>query len=201
MTRIALTFDSRRQMRNETNQRLVHDHAELNKRLGELIAALSTHDIRAIHARLDLFWAHLGVHIRAEHLHLFPAIVSALSEAGEDHAGDKPTLLQAQNAIAELRRDHDFFMHELSSAIAVMRELSTIAVQRVPEERLDDVRTRIIALADRLSVHNRLEENGVYLWTRTLLSEAGQSALVAGVIRELANMPPRFAQTPVTQPD
>lgn len=183
-------------MRNETNQRLVHDHAELDKLLGELITALSARDIRAIHARLDLFWAHLGVHIRAEHLHLFPAIVSALSEAGEDRAGDKPTLLQAQNAIAELRRDHDFFMHELSSAIAVMRELSTISAQQVPEERLADVRTRIIAVEGRLSVHNRLEENGVYLWTQILLSKAEQSALAAGVIRELANMPPRFAPKP-----
>lgn len=172
--------------------RLAKDHADLDELLGELRTALDGGDIAHSHARLDLFWARLGMHIRAEHLHLFPAILRALSETHKSDAGNTPSLSQAQNAIAELRRDHDFFMHELSRAIASMRDLLTTINQQVAARELEDVRARVNAVGQRLVAHNTLEESQVYLWTGRLLSEAEQAALAARVHEELENMPPRF---------
>lgn len=171
---------------------LAHDHADLDKLLGELRTALDAGDIARSHARLDLFWARLGMHIRAEHLQLFPVILLAVGETREGDVGNSPSLSQAQNAIEELRRDHNFFMHELSRAIASMRDLLTITDQQVAAQELEEVRARIIAVSERLAVHNRLEEDQVYLWTGSLLSEAQQSELEARVHNELGNMPPRF---------
>ena len=101
------------------NQRLAHDHAELGNLLGEVNAALDAKVIARSHASLDRFWARLAVHIRAEHLRLFPAVLDALSGSRENI----PSADEALNAIEELRRDHDFFMHELSVATARQGDL------------------------------------------------------------------------------
>lgn len=106
-------------------ERLARDHASLDRLLDELRAALDAGDITRSHERLDLFWARLAVHIRAEHLQLFPAVLNALTENKESDVSKTSFLSQAQHTIDELRRDHDFFMHELSRAIIVMRELLT----------------------------------------------------------------------------
>ena len=102
------------------NQRLESDHEDLHTLLDELYAALEGSDVRDIYQRLDLFWARLAIHIRAEHLHLFPAVLHALS--GPEDVAQAPSLAQAQNTIEELRRDHDFFMHELGRSIVAMRD-------------------------------------------------------------------------------
>ncbi len=46
---------------------------------GKLKSALHAGDVEASHTGLDLFWARLAVHIRAEHLQLFPAIIDRLT--------------------------------------------------------------------------------------------------------------------------
>ena len=51
-----------------------------------------------------------AVHIRAEHLRLFPAVLSAT----RDDAG---LYAEVESAVAALRRDHDFFMRELAAAV------------------------------------------------------------------------------------
>lgn len=175
------------------NERLARDHADLGKSLDELCAALEAGDIAGSHERLDLFWARLAVHIRAEHLHLFPAILNALTEDEEAEVGKTSFLPQAQNTIDELRRDHDFFMHELSRAITLLRELLTTSNHGLVETPLEDARARVVAVEKRLVTHNRLEEAGVYLWTGRLLNQSQQSALEERISEELANMPPRFA--------
>ena len=63
------------------SERLAHDHAELGKLLGEVKAALDNKDVARTNASLDLFWARLAIHIRAEHLHVFPALVDAFSRS------------------------------------------------------------------------------------------------------------------------
>ncbi len=53
---------------------LTGDHLELDALLAELFLAFRDGDVELIYQRLDIFWARLVMHIRAEHLHLFPAI-------------------------------------------------------------------------------------------------------------------------------
>lgn len=172
---------------------LVHDHAELGDLLAELRASLEAREVARSHAALDLFWARLAIHIRAEHLHLFPAILHALSGSLISVIEGSPSLNDAQNAIESLRRDHDFFMHELSRSIILVRESVTIADQQVAARELEAVRARVAAVAARLENHNRVEERGIYLWIGSLLSEAEQGALAGRIQEELAKMPPRFA--------
>src|SRR5829696_43479 len=101
---------------------LIDDHAALDTVLKQLQIALQRRDVETAYAKLDLFWARLAVHIRAEHLHLFPAVL--------DSAG-----IGAQTIVALLRNDHEFFMHELGRAVESMRTLLTVSEQRVIEER------------------------------------------------------------------
>lgn len=58
---------------------LANDHVALDQLLKQLQAALNDGDVKACYARLDLFWAKLAVHIRAEHLHLFPRVLQAVT--------------------------------------------------------------------------------------------------------------------------
>lgn len=185
-------------MRSKDDERLTHDHAELSDLLGELMAALDSDDIARSHAVMDLFWARLAIHIRAEHLHLFPAITHVASRKLNECGSDIPQPGEVQTTIEELREDHDFFMRELARAVTIMRSLLASPGGRVAT-RLADVRTRITAVQARLAKHNEIEENGIYLWTRCLLNEAEQAALVAGVRKELENMPPRFTAEALPQ--
>ena len=169
------------------NERLVHDHVEVGDLLDKVIAALDERDVARSHATLDLFWARIAVHIRAEHLHLFPAILDGPSEGREN----APSVSEALRTIEELRRDHDFFMRQLSQAVAMTRSLLTTADPQLVEQQFKDIRSRIAVVQDRLAKHDRLEEEGIYLWTGNL-SQADQMSLAAGVQRELENMPPRF---------
>ena len=107
-------------------QRLSDDHHSVDEVLKQLLAALDHRDVQTSYARLDLLWARLAVHIRAEHLHLFPAVTKHLREA--------------QPMVEDLRTDHDFFMRELARAIAVLRELPASIVTASDEAKLDRVR-------------------------------------------------------------
>ena len=178
-------------MRSKDDDVLIHDHAELGELLGQLIAALEANHIARAHGTLDLFWARLAMHIRAEHLHLFPAISNALSQSRNVHNDDAPSPAEAESTIERLHEDHDFFMREVAQAIAVTRSLPANPGGQVVEQ-LQAVRAKIGAVQARLVKHNEIEEKGIYLWTRSVLSEAEQSALAARVQAELENMPPRF---------
>ena len=107
------------------SESLARDHAELESLLSKVCLALELGEVQQIHSSLDLFWARLAVHIRAEHLQLFPAILRALKENLND-PGPAPALTVAQNWSEELSLDHDFFMHELAQAIKTVRSLRQI---------------------------------------------------------------------------
>lgn len=177
-------------MHAKNAERLTRDHVELGDLLSQLSAGLDSNDVSRIYATLDLFWARLAIHIRAEHLHLFPAISRAVSRNLSLHGEDVPLPGDEQKIIAELRNDHEFFMRELSDAIAIMRELMKNPEADVVAQ-LQGVRERIDAVQERLVKHNEVEEEGVYLWT-SLLSEAEQAELALLVSKELENTPPRF---------
>jgi hypothetical protein len=56
---------------------LTDDHSEIDTVASDLLAALEDGDKLQVFARLDLLWARLAVHKRAEHLCLFPSILEA----------------------------------------------------------------------------------------------------------------------------
>jgi hemerythrin superfamily protein len=152
---------------------LSDDHHAVSEVLEQLLAALENKDVQTSHSRLDLLWARLAVHIRAEHLHLFPAVTDRVAEA--------------QAIVKSLRADHDFFMHELARAIGILRELPDTT-------KLAAVADTVRQVAERLATHNEIEENQIYRWSSTILSESEQAELLARINAELENRPPRFSE-------
>ena len=173
------------------NHPLVADHAELDKLLRQLLAALETVDVELIYQSLDFFWARLAMHIRAEHLHLFPAILGAVENHTQKNARI-PSLSEARNTLKNLQNDHNFFMRELLAAIKQIRELRENTLFTDLTHRISAVREMISSVSRRLEIHNELEETEVYLWTDALFNSSEQKALNEQMRKEIENLPPRF---------
>jgi hypothetical protein len=178
----------------QVSEQLITDHAALGEVLTELHTALQSGDLKNAFAKLDLFWARLAVHIRAEHLHLFPTVLRSLENAEVEQVA--PSLEHAQAIIAELREDHDFFMHQLALAVEIMRESLTLSEQPIAPERKNNVKRIVLEVEQRLIKHNELEEGQLYRWTTTLLNSEEQAKLANEVTTELLKHPARF--TPST---
>lgn len=176
-------------MTNSVESLLESDHESLAHLLAELDVELAKPNIVRAFELLDLFWARLAVHIRAENLHLFPAIAnaSALLFSGK---GGLPTSEEAHNLLLRLRSDHDFFMKELARTIKAMRETSDN--QPVGAKDIEEVRQRMIIIKKRLEVHDRLEEAQAYTWPSLLFDEPMVARLLEHLRHELENLPPRF---------
>lgn len=173
---------------------LEDDHESLAQLLVELDAGLAESNITRAFELLDLFWARLAVHIRAENLHLFPAIANAPGSLFTGKGG-LPTSEQAHNLLLRLGSDHDFFMKELAHAIKVMREFA--GNQQAGAKDIEDVRQRLIIIKERLEVHNRLEEKRVYTWPEMIFYEPTVARLHERLRHELENLPPRVADNQV----
>jgi hypothetical protein len=169
---------------------LVTDHGELDRLGGALLDAFDPGDAAGVLPKLDVVWARLAVHIRAEHLHLFPALLAA-SAAGDGRAGGGPSGREVEEALSRLREDHNFFMREMAACVEAVRRLAAGGGAEDGED-LAFVRRRVIVIFERLREHNRLEEEEVYHWPRSLLGGAERERLDAAVRRELQNLPPRF---------
>ena len=176
----------------EPERLLAEDHESLGELLSALLKGLDEGDAAAAFPHLDLFWARLAMHIRAENLHLFPAILNAPGVDALGREGVALSLEEAREAIAQLRSDHDFFMHELARAVSAMRELMASPGDELKTERLPGVRQIMNAVSVRLEAHNALEEERVYRLPAILLTPAEQSALATRMRREIENLPPRF---------
>ncbi|HEX7296956.1 MAG TPA: hypothetical protein VF251_14475 [Pyrinomonadaceae bacterium] len=176
----------------EVSRRLADDHAAIDQVLNELKTALEGGDLKTSHAKLDLFWARLAVHIRAEHLHLFPTVMHGFRERVPDDSSEL-TLVAAEAAIDELHEDHNFFMGELGEAIRIIRTLGTSSSMRKDLDGVKKIRSVVLEIERRLVRHNKLEEYKVYRWADMVLSEQKQSELAAAIERELTNRPPRFS--------
>ena len=100
-------------MKSDVETILESDHEELDRLLGQTLQAIDSVHCREAYLALDYFWARLAIHIRAEHLSLFPA-VRAIAERNE---GDGYSLCDIPKLLDDLRHDHDFFMVELARAI------------------------------------------------------------------------------------
>ncbi|HTG92640.1 MAG TPA: hypothetical protein VL866_08655 [Pyrinomonadaceae bacterium] len=178
--------------KSKASRRLADDHNALDQVLKELKAALESGDVKTSHAKLDLFWARLAVHIRAEHLHLFPTIMVGMREKTPDDSYGLP-LVASEEAIDELREDHNFFMRELAEAIQMIRTLERPSDKPIDLEAIKKIQSTVLEIERRLVRHNILEEKKVYRWAEIVLSEQKQFELATEIERELANRPPRFS--------
>jgi hypothetical protein len=156
------------------------DHAELHDLLKSAREELDHADLARAYAATDLFWARLAMHIRAEHLHVFPFVRGI---AGNEIAG----------VLGELRRDHDMFMVELGRAMKALRlgfhfgnEVETLAT----------VAGLVHKVAQRLIIHDEIEESRVYPVVDSCRDAGVAMEYVnRGVLKELQNLPPRFLRT------
>jgi Hemerythrin HHE cation binding domain len=171
---------------------LVADHAEVDALLRGVLLAFDGGDAREVFSKLDYLWARLAVHIRAEHLHLFPALLSAASAKGAGCVSGTPTPREVLDSVEGLREDHDFFMRELAEAVNGARSQAARGGAADAKGCLR-LRGKVQAVAARLSEHNRLEEEQVYLWESALLPDNARAELRDRMKRELDNIPPRFA--------
>jgi iron-sulfur cluster repair protein YtfE (RIC family) len=177
-------------MKNPVESLLEDDHALLGQLLTELDAELSKPNIARAFELLDLFWARLAVHIRAENLHLFPALANA--PASLFTAKDPlPASEEVHKVLARLRSDHDFFMKELAREIKAMREIAGSPEAHL--EELEVLRQRLANVRERLEAHNLLEEEQAYVWPSMLFDEQTSADLCDQLRHELENLPPRFA--------
>jgi len=173
---------------------LADDHADVDALFRGLSREFDRGGAHAVFEKLDYVWARLAVHIRAEHLHLFPALLSATG-AGPGGNESAPGPEEVRSVVERLREDHDFFMRELAGAVNAARELAP-QDDAAAREPLRQIKERVLAVAERLAEHNLVEERQVYLWPDSLLGEAARADLGREMKRELENLPPRFSAGP-----
>jgi hemerythrin superfamily protein len=172
-------------------QLLADDHADLGRLIKEVFIALEGRDAERVFQSLDLFWARLAMHIRAEHLHLFPGVLNAL-RGDADQISDRRRD-EIVDLIAHLRQDHDFYMKTLATAVNVIRHLPNDSSEQQTAGVMAEVRERLDAVVKSLEQHDEAEEQLIYELPQTLLTEAAQSTLAVDITRELENLPPRFS--------
>ena len=154
------------------------DHESLDALLSDVVVFLDSDESARLYRALDLFWARLAMHIRAEHLCLFPAVIGA--------AGQDSKLADVPGLIESLRHDHDFFMRELARAIRILRE---------SENATTPVRTILEEVKDRLVVHDRIEEARIYkIATAGHMTPDAITELFSAIKAELDNLPPRLSR-------
>jgi hypothetical protein len=178
-------------MASQARQRLSDDHRAVNNVLKQLLTALEHKDVETSYSKLDLLWARLAVHIRAEHLHLFPTLINRLTGS---IAGAAPDLSEAQTTIGKLRADHEFFMRELALAVGILRELPRPLDGRGDEARWSSVLDMVLSVKKRLENHNEIEENQVYRWNDTILTKPERIDLATRINTELEHRPSRFSE-------
>lgn len=164
------------------NMLLAHEHSGLN-------TALADGEVERSYNNLDIFRVRLAMHIRAENIHLFPALIRA-SERPQV-AASTPALETVHGINAHLRDDHDLFMSELTEAVKELRELRRDDHQD-SSRGLSNGRGQLARVSRRLEAHNAPEESQVCHWTGALLDEPAQNALNECMRLEPDNLPPRF---------
>lgn len=157
---------------------LADDHNEIDLLLEDALTALTSGADGEAYRKIDYFWARLAMHIRAEHLHLFPALL-------EMHPVESEGSADIREKIERLHEDHDFFMRELVSAVKAMRLID----ERNTAVTRDKVTAILEAIKTRLIEHNLIEERELY---PLVPASAAGVGLTRSMKRELENLPPRF---------
>jgi len=174
-------------MRTQVRGQLAGDHAALDQLLSQFYSAVTDGNSKGSYSTLDLFWARLAVHIRAEHLQLFPRVLKAT-----EGKTARPSFAEVEVLISKLRHDHDFFMRELARAVAELREIGRADEQSVTIARLKTVRKKLQRIQRRLIQHNKTEEEHIYGWANSLLSVREQDKLTTAIRSQLMKRPSRF---------
>jgi hemerythrin-like domain-containing protein len=173
-------------------QPLQNDHHDLDILLADACSEIDVGDLASTFDHLDLFWARLAVHIRAEHLHLFPVVIETFSSAGTA-AMISGEFGSPEAAIRRLRDDHNFFMRRLGDAVRTLSEhASKFKTGSIPPDMLAGLKGDVDAIAIRLREHNRIEEEYIYPLAEKLLGEDQFANLYREIRKELANLPARF---------
>ena len=167
---------------------LVHDHSKLDEILEQLFDALGRGDRRQTFLKLDHFWAGLAVHIRAEHLVLFRALLQS-SGNSKSKGGVADVVSRLPDNIYTLRHDHDFFVKEIGKDVNLLRVDEKEKRKNVD---LGEIHKDLVIIAGRLEVHNALEEADVYPLAQALFTAKEVADLEVSMSRELAKLPPRF---------
>jgi hypothetical protein len=168
---------------------LAHDHSELDATLADVFSALEAGQVERSFRSLDVFWARLAMHIRAENIHLFPALREASTRPRR--AEGAPPQQIVRDIITRLCADHDFFMIELAAAVKQLRKLRR-GERQDTGPLIAKVREQMSRVRDRLETHNELEESQAYHWAGLLLDLSEQKSLNEAIQRELNNFPARF---------
>jgi len=169
-------------LKQDSEKLLVDDHAELGDLIERIFATIDETDAGGLFASLDLFFARLAVHIRAEHLHLFPTLLKA-----------SPTDRTIEVLLADLREDHNFFMNELKGMIKTIRPFTDPNSPYPAQSDLEDVHRRLTRISQRLDIHNEVEETRIYPMVNSVLSLSDSLVLAKHVKSEIENLPPRFS--------
>ncbi len=171
-----------------TKDILSADHEELGRLLDRAFMSLERADGPNALASIDLFWARLAMHIRAEHLHLFPVLLRSNYSTENEQKDDNSSPNSVTNIIEQLRSDHNWFMNELASLIKQMRLF-------VFSERSDAIAAidRLETFRERLTIHDEIEEAEVYPLVEQILEPAEVLALNMRIKKELEKFPLRFA--------
>lgn len=177
-------------MKNKIESLLGQDHESLDQLFTALDVALTKPDGSQALEVIDLFWARLAVHIRAENVHLFPALDNAPASLFTREKG-LPTYDEVHSLLLQLRSDHDFFMKELAQIMKLMREI--IGNQQDYLKEANKVSQRMRLIKKRLRTHNALEEKRAYLWPALLFDPETAAILTDRIQRELEKLPPRFS--------
>lgn len=162
---------------------LTDDHESLNKLLLELMGLVRGPDFRWSFELLDLFCAQLAVHIRAENVCLFPAILSAPNNRFTE-AGLELTALKA--TIERLKLEHNILTEELMKAARLMRQLLN---DNENGELTDDTVKSLAVVAILLAEHQELEEREVCPAAKLVLDPAEFARLEEAVERETYKLP------------
>lgn len=172
-------------MTDSAQEVLTVDHEELDRLFTKAFDAIDKGEPLEAFRCVDLFWARLAVHIRAEHLKLFPALI----KAAEDRGSAAASRLDIPEVINTLHSDHDFFMRELARAIKALRLVFNFGNEA---ETFVIVRGLLEGVRERLVEHNRIEEEIVYpMCDESVLGNSARD-LTVSVEKELKNLPPRF---------
>ena len=171
---------------------LVDDHSDVGILINDLLAALDEGEKAQSFERLDLLWARLAGHIRAEHLHLFPSILGALDRPSNISTTDAPSSDHVREVVERLREDHDFFMVELAKAVNAAREWFLPGIEPSFDHFLE-IKHRVLSVSSRLQEHNQMEEEQVYLWPEILMTPTECAGMSVRMKREIDNLPPRFS--------
>ena len=164
-------------MPSDTENLLKADHVEVDDLFELVFAAADDLDAAAVLRHLDLLWARLAMHIRAEQKHVFPVIGEA-------------TDASLAELLAMLRRDHDFFMRQVGEAVKATRRMGP----EIDAATIEFVRENLLAVRAKLNTHNEVEETDVYPLTQaSRLSTQLAAELGRQVDKELSTWPPRFA--------